>query len=67
MDKISVGLGRKLSDGNYGSYDIHVDYQTTVGEGESPEDAYKRATRFVKSKIKREIHKITDKGNENES
>lgn len=44
--RVTLGAGRKISDGNYGSYDFHCSMTTDVKVGESPIDAAKRCIAF---------------------
>lgn len=50
-DRISYSAGRKVSDGNYGSYDFHCSMSTDVKPGESQGDAVKRAIGFVEKVV----------------
>jgi len=50
-DRISFSAGRKISDGNYGSYDFHCSMSTDVKPEEKTGDAVNRAIRFVEKVI----------------
>lgn len=41
-DRYSFSTGAKVSDGNYGSRDVHVSYSSSVKPGETNEQAKKR-------------------------
>lgn len=54
-DRVSYGAGRKVSDGNYGSYDFHCSVSTDVKGGEQPLDAVKRAVKYVETVLASKI------------
>ena len=50
-DRVVYGASRKVSDGNYGSYDFHCSLSTDVRPGESHTEAIKRAVGFVEKVV----------------
>ena len=52
-------MGRKLSDGKYGSIDCHFSYSTDKGPNETLEEATERCIDYVESIIGNKIEEIT--------
>lgn len=50
-DRVSYSYGMKVSDGNYGSKDVHFSYSTDVISIEHPETAMHRAKEFVMHQV----------------
>ena len=48
--EISIGLSRKLSDGNYGSSEYHVGATVSI-DGDSPNDAFDSLKRYLTQKL----------------
>jgi hypothetical protein len=46
-DRVSISLGQKINLGNYQSLDFHFSYSTDLVDGETPDDAKKRAESLV--------------------
>lgn len=59
-DRITYGCSRKVSDGDYGSYDYHCSYSTDVKPGESVNDAAKRAIKIADTIVAKKIKKALD-------
>lgn len=57
-DRVSFSAGRKVSDGAYGSYDVHMSYSTDCKEGEEPQQAMDRAQAFVEGNIANQVERI---------
>lgn len=53
--KVTYGSGRKISDGNYGSYDFHCSMSTVCQPGETPVDAVKRCIEFTEYVISNKV------------
>ena len=64
QDRISIGLGRKMSEGKgkFGSYDFHVSYSSDVNVGETPEQAINRVKKVVEIIITEQVRQAV-KGN----
>lgn len=60
-DKVTYGAGRKLTDGNYGSYDFHCSMSTEIRPGEAAKDAVKRSIAFVEMVIEHKAQSMTKK------
>lgn len=60
QDRISYSAGRKISDGDYGSYDFHVSMSTDVQEGESLKDATQRAVKQVEKLLSFKIRQFQE-------
>lgn len=54
-DRITVSVGRKVTDGNYGSYNAHCTLATSVQHDESLTATTKRALNFCRKVVKHEI------------
>ena len=54
-DRINFGVGRKISDGNYGSYDFHCSMSTDVKPNETPKEAVMRCMQFAEGVINYKI------------
>lgn len=54
-DKVSFSSGRKISDGNYGSFDVHCSVSTEVRVGEGLEEAMDRAIVFVEKTLAKKV------------
>lgn len=61
-DRVVYGAGRKISDGNYGSYDFHCSLSTDVKPGETTGQTVNRAIAFVEKVITHQVQKGTKKG-----
>lgn len=51
VDRVSFSYGMKVSDGNYGSKDVHFSYSTDVDLVETKESAMHRAREFVMANV----------------
>jgi hypothetical protein len=47
-DRIHFSMARKISDGNFGSYDINFSYTTDLDPDESVTDGFRRAVTEVR-------------------
>lgn len=61
-DRVVYGAGRKISDGNYGSYDFHCSLSTDVKPGETTGQTVNRAIGFVEKVLTHQVSKGTKKG-----
>lgn len=57
-DRVSYGYGRKVSDGNYGSHDVHVSYSSDVRSKETVEEALDRVQKVVERRVVRKMKKL---------
>jgi hypothetical protein len=61
QDRVSYAFGRKLSDNNYGSFDVLVSYSTDVKNSEDIETALARCEKFVERSVLKKIEKLGKK------
>ena len=54
-DRVVYGGSRKVSDGNYGSYDFHCSLSSDVRPGETVGEAVKRSIVFVEKVLEFKI------------
>lgn len=54
-DRINYSVGRKLSDGNYGSIDVHFCYTSDIEDSETKEEATKRVIDYVEKVMREKI------------
>jgi hypothetical protein len=47
LDRINYSAGRKMRDGNYGSFEFHCSMSTDIMAGETVKEATKRAVEYV--------------------
>lgn len=59
--KVTYGAGRKVSDGNYGSYDFHCSISVDVKPGETPIDTIKEGIAFVERVIGNKVGQVGSK------
>lgn len=57
-DRINYGMSRKMSDGDFGSVDVHFSYSTDVEEDETLDDAKSRCVKYVEDFIVEKISEI---------
>ena len=50
-DRVNYSMGRKISDGQYGSVDVHFSYTTDVQHDEKIEQAIERCVEVVENFI----------------
>lgn len=60
-DRINYGMSRKISDGNYGSIDVHFSYSTDVSMDETIEAATNRCMIYVEDIIGTKADEIFEK------
>ena len=60
-DRVVLGLGRKLSDGNYGSWDFHFSYSSDVEKDETLDQAVERVSDMVMKNLKNQMKKVKAK------
>jgi hypothetical protein len=58
QDRVVYGMSRKLSDGKYGSTDVHFSYSTDKGINETLEQATTRCIDYVESIMVNKIEEI---------
>jgi len=63
LPRVNVGLGRKISDGNYGSLDSHISLSIDVEPDETVEEAWDRCFKKVRKRLNEDLHKLGMKGN----
>lgn len=51
-DRISYSESVKVNIGDYESRDVHISYSTSVRAGEQIEDAFNRASKVVRKRLK---------------
>ncbi len=56
--EVSFHIGRKISDGDFGSFDIHIGEVATLEPGESFEDAMDEVRERVQGEYSREVKSI---------
>jgi len=59
-DRINFGMGRKISDGNYGSIDIHFSYSTDVAGDEDLDSAIERCIEKVEEIVVKKQDEIEE-------
>jgi len=59
-DRINYGMSRKISDGDFGSIDVHFSYSTDVEEDETLDKARKRCVKYVEDFIVEKIEEINN-------
>lgn len=60
-DRISVSMGRKISDDSYGSFDFHYSYSTDVEPGEDASAAQDRAEDVVLDRLRSRVKQYMDR------
>ena len=55
-DRVVYGTSRKVSDGNYGSTEVHFSYSTDVKIGESLEQATVRCVTYVDTVLSKKLN-----------
>lgn len=60
-DRVVYGASRKVTDGNYGSYDFHCSLSTDVKPEEQVTDTVNRAVRFVETVLTHKINQTNQK------
>jgi len=56
-DRVVYGASRKVSDGNYGSYDFHCSLSTDVKPGETAGQTINRSIAFVEKVLGHQLKK----------
>lgn len=59
-DRVVYGAGRKVSDGNYGSYDFHCSLSTDVKPGETVGQTVNRSVAFVEKVLSTKVAQATE-------
>lgn len=59
--KITFGAGRKVSDGNYGSYDFHCSISLEANGTETPEEIVKKGIAFTEAVLGAKVKSATAK------
>lgn len=59
-NKVTVHLARKLSDGNFGSFDLQFGVEVDVKEGEKFSEVFDRSYSLVESKLIEHALEIDD-------
>lgn len=53
--RVNYGTSRKISDGNYGSYDFHCSISVDVKEGEEVKDVVGKCIQFTEAVVKSKV------------
>jgi len=53
--EVSLGFSRKISDGNYGSAEVHVGTAISLCESDIPSKVIERASVFLKKQLEKQL------------
>lgn len=60
QDRVTYGMSRRISDGNYGSIEAHFEYSTDVLKDETIETAMKRCVHHVEKNTLKKIKEFKE-------
>ena len=59
-DRVTYGLSMKINMGNYENADVHASMSTDLKDGETVEDAYKRAVAYVEAQVEKKYSEVKE-------